>query len=352
MELVIADVRGEHDQLAGVDERHPWRLVGKLPVDVRPDRCGRIGRPGLGRKGTGELGVDLTVAELADVQVGVIVMGEGTAAKQWNDEVRRRGGCSASTPTITVGKFPGPPAFDKTTKTLNVPFGGLSNKVAVIDAATCNATDATGCGQTPGVVPVGIGTFFIAVSTAVNTVYAPATGYLGNGLGHTVAVIDGTSCNRTNHAGCAHPAAIVRVGHNPLGVAVSDKARTVYVGNFNNGDHPRTISMINEATCNGTHTAGCAGRHPTVTVGPRPYIPVVDARTGTVYMPDFSWADVSVINGSKCNAARTSGCHTVHEIPVGSQPVNVVISPRTSALYVGLAFPAPNGPLFIVKIKK
>ena len=260
-------------------------------------------------------------------------------------------GCSARPPTITVGKFPGPPAFNKTTKTLYVPFGSLANKVAVIDAATCNATDATGCGQIPGVVPVGTGTFFIAVSTAVNTVYAPATGYIGNGLGHTVAVIDGTSCNGTNHAGCAHPAAIVDVGHNPLGVAVSDRVRTVYVGNFNNGEYPGIISMINEATCNGTHTAGCAGRHPAVTVGPGPYIPVVDARTGTVYIPDFSWADVSVINGRKCNAARTSGCHAVHEIPVGSRPVTVVISPLSSALYVAPAFPPPNGPLFIVNIK-
>src|SRR5258708_960805 len=86
-------------------------------------------------------------------------------------------GCSASWPTISVGIFPGPPAFENATKTLYVPVGSRSNKVAVIDAAACNATDATGCGQTRGVVPVGAGTFFIAVSNAVNTVYAPATGY-------------------------------------------------------------------------------------------------------------------------------------------------------------------------------
>jgi DNA-binding beta-propeller fold protein YncE len=261
-------------------------------------------------------------------------------------------GSSASPPTINIGKFPGPPAFDKTTKTLYVPTGVRANQVAVIDAATCNATDTAGCGQTPGVIPVRPGTFFVAVSTAFNTVYAPATGYLGSGHGHTVAVIDGASCNGTNHAGCGRPGAIVHVGHNPLGVAINDKTRTVYVGNFNNGDYPGTLSMINEATCNGTHTAGCAGRPATITVGPGPYIPVVDARTGTVYVPDFSWADVTVINGSKCNAARTTGCRAaVHEISVGSQPVNVVISPRTSTLYVALAFPSQSGPMVIVKIK-
>ncbi len=141
------------------------------------------------------------------------------------------------------------------------------------------------------------------------------------------------------------------VGNNPLGVAISDRTRTVYVGNFNNGEHPGTISMINEGTCNGTHTAGCAGRPPAVTVGPGPYIPFVDARTGTVYIPDFSWADLSVINGSKCNAARTSGCREVHEVPIGSQPVGVVTSPSSSTLYVALGFPFPSGPMVIVKIK-
>jgi DNA-binding beta-propeller fold protein YncE len=231
-------------------------------------------------------------------------------------------GCSASQPTIAVGTFPGPPAFNKNTKTLYVPVGSLSNKVAVLDAATCNAT-----------------------------VYAPATGYLGNGRGHTVAVIDGTTCNGTNHAGCAHLAATINVGNNPIGLAVSDQTRTVYVTNFNNGNHPGTVSMIDEATCNGTHTAGCAGRHPTVTVGPGPYLPFVDAQTGAVYIPDFSWADVSVFNRRTCNATRTSGCHAVHEIPVGSQPAGVVASPDSSNIYVAFGFPYPVSPLVIVKIK-
>jgi len=260
-------------------------------------------------------------------------------------------GCSASWPTIKVGTFPGPPAFNNTTKSLYVPVGKLSNKIAVIDAATCNATDATGCGQTPGIAPVGAGTFIIAVSAAVNTVYAAATGYTTNGQGHTVAVIDGSSCNGTNHAGCAHPAATVDAGNNPIGVAVSDLTRTVYVTNFNNADHPGTVTMINERTCNGAHTAGCAGRHPAVTVGNGPYNLDVDPSTGTVYVPDIAWADVSVINGLKCNATSASGCHAVREIPVGSLPGAVVVSPRTSTLFVSSGFPAPTGALILVKIK-
>ena len=255
-------------------------------------------------------------------------------------------GCSAAWPTIKVGTFPGPPAFNPTTNTLYVPTGKLSNQISVINAATCNATITTGCGQTPGIAPVGAGTFLIAVSAAVNTVYAPATGYSTNGQGHTVAVIDGTTCNGTTHAGCAHPAATVDVGNNPLGVAVSDLTRTAYVTNFNNGNYPGTVTMINETTCNGTHTAGCASAHPAITTGPGPYALDVDTLTGTVYVPDFSWADVSVINGHRCNATTTSGCHVAQEIPVGSQPGDLVVSPGTSTVYV-----SAGGALVMIKIK-
>lgn len=55
---------------------------------------------------------------------------------------------------------------------------------------------------------------------------------------------------------------------------------------------------------------------------------------------------VSVINGRRCNATRTSGCHAVQEIPVGSQPGDLVVSPGTSTVYV-----SSSGSLVIVKIK-
>jgi len=76
---------------------------------------------------------------------------------------------------------------------------------------------------------------------------------------------------------------------------------------------------------------------------------LVDASTGTVYVSDFSWADVSVINGGKCDATRASGCHAVREIPVGSRPISLVTSADSSSLYVALTFPPQ--PLAIVKIK-
>ena len=100
--------------------------------------------------------------------------------------------CAATPPVITIGTGPGPPVLDRATGTLYVPYGANnSNRVAVVNAATCNATDTAGCGQHAGVVKVGGGTFVLAVSQATDTIYGPST------AGNTVAVINGATCNAT-----------------------------------------------------------------------------------------------------------------------------------------------------------
>ena len=128
-----------------------------------------------------------------------------------------------------------------------VSYGTTGNRVAVINAATCNAEDTSGCGQTPAVVKVGQGTFALAVSAATDTIYAPS------GADNTVAVINGATCNGTDHSGCGHLAATAKVGIDPFGAAVNDHTHTVYVTNNADGDSPGTVSVINAATCNGTN---------------------------------------------------------------------------------------------------
>ena len=155
----------------------------------------------------------------------------------------------------------------------------------------------SGCGQAPAVVTVGKGTFDLAVSVKTDTVYAPATGAAFNG--HTVAVINGATCNATNHSGCGHLAATVHVGLAPLGVAVNDQTHTVYVTNNTLGDTPGTVSVINAAACNGSHTLGCAGRMPTAPAGRSPGVIVVDTRTDIIYTADEFSAAVTVLNGAQ-----------------------------------------------------
>jgi DNA-binding beta-propeller fold protein YncE len=250
-------------------------------------------------------------------------------------------GCGKPAPLITVGPGPGPPALNTATRTLYVPFGNAANRVAVVNAATCNAQHTTGCGQAPAVARVGQGAFVLAVSAATDTIYGPNAGSAASHFtnGDTVSVINGAACNATNHVGCGHLAGTVKVGLNPQGVGINDRTHTVYVANNALGDLPGTVSVINGATCNGTHTSGCTARFPTVTVGRSPISVAVDTSTGTIYVSDFSSAAISAINGSMCRAAVTSGCRRPARLhAVGSQPFGVSVNQGTSTLYVTQPF--------------
>ena len=255
-------------------------------------------------------------------------------------------GCAAPAPVITTGPGPGPGVVDPATRTLYIPYGKAANRVAVVNAATCNAQDTAGCGQAPGVVTVGNGTFSLAVSTATDTIYAPATGAPAFN-GHTVAVINGATCNAASHSGCGHLAATINVGLVPLGVAVNDRTRTVYVVNNSLGDTPGTVSVINGATCNGSDPSGCAQGFPATGVGRSPELVAVDTRTDTIYVTDFASAAISVINGSACQAAATSGCREPAPLQAaGSQPLGISLNPQTGNLYVTQLFQAGSMSIF------
>ncbi|MGA8415337.1 MAG: YncE family protein [Candidatus Dormiibacterota bacterium] len=242
-------------------------------------------------------------------------------------------GCAAPAATITVGPGPLPPALNPATQSLYVPFGTNSNELAVMNAATCNAEVTSGCGQTPSVVAISENTAAVAVSVKQDTIYATN---VGNPFasGDTVDVVNGATCNGTDHSGCGSLAATLTVGAGPFGVGVDDATNTVYVANNTNGDTPGTVSVINSATCNGHDTAGCAGPFPTVVIGRSPLILAVDIRTDTIYVADYSSAGVSVINGSTCNAEVTSGCgRPAPEQAVGSQPFGVAVNQETNTVY-------------------
>jgi DNA-binding beta-propeller fold protein YncE len=212
-----------------------------------------------------------------------------------------------------------------------VGYGDNANRIAVINAATCNAADTSGCGQAPGVIKVGQGTFILSVSVTTDTVYAAVAGF--SAPGHTIAVINGATCNGTDHTGCGHLAATATVGLFPESSAVNDQTHTLYVANNFDGDAPGTLSIINTATCNGAHTAGCHRHFPTVTTGRSPLLVAMDTRTGLVYATDYGSASVSILNGAQCNATATTGCR-IREQAVGSGPLGLAIDPGARTVYV------------------
>src|SRR5262249_50240456 len=140
-------------------------------------------------------------------------------------------GCSAAPPLITVGPNPGPPGLNPLTKTLYVPDGSAANKVAVINAATCNATDTSGCGQTPAQVSVPKGTSGGGARPGATPARAPPPGLFTRGRGppgHTIGVTTAPPCNGPAPPGCGHPAATIRAGRAPFGMSVDDHTHTMY----------------------------------------------------------------------------------------------------------------------------
>jgi YVTN family beta-propeller protein len=250
------------------------------------------------------------------------------------------GGCHSPAATIHVGASPAGVAIDQATATAYVTNSG-SNTVSVIDAATCNATDQAGCGQTPATVTVGSSPLGVAVDQATDSVYVTESGT--NDEGDTVAVINGAICNATSRAGCGQTPATVTVGEGPFGIAVNASTNTIYVTNtgqlFDGGQVGDTVSVIDGASCDGTVTSGCGQTPAKVTVGSYPFGVAVDAATNKVFVANNNGGDgpssLSVISGSTCDATDVSGCAVAPlSLPgVGRAPHGIAFDPSTGAVY-------------------
>ena len=232
---------------------------------------------------------------------------------------------------LPAGASPQGIAFDAATGTLYVADIG-DNTISVINARTCNAVQRSGCGQVPASIRDPGGPIALAVNQATDTVYVANIGDNFSGQGHTVAVINGATCNGQQHSGCGQRPRRVRVGGGPDGVAVDQATDTVYTVNDgadnNNGD---TVSVLNGATCNARRHSGCGQTPATVRVGHGPFWIAVDQATRTAYTANNTDSTVSVINTATCNARRHSGCgqHTT-TVPAGFRPWALTIDPAAA----------------------
>src|SRR5262249_60883970 len=71
--------------------------------------------------------------------------------------------------------------------------------------------------------------------------------------GQGVAVVDAATCNAENASGCGQTPAMVGVAGSPGGVALDAATHTLYVGDSNEG----SVSLVDTASCNATDTSGC-----------------------------------------------------------------------------------------------
>ncbi len=213
--------------------------------------------------------------------------------------------------------------------------------VSVFNGATCNATDTSGCNQEPDSVRVGFGAGALAVDAATNTIYV-ANSATSNSVedslaGNTVSVIDGATCDAANTTGCAHAPRTVALGPiftTPDGVAVDQAADTIYVSDLQNGEGPGIVSVIDGATCNATISTGCGQTPATVRAGFGPAGIAYDGAARRVVVANLEDTSISVIDAAACNAIVRRGCsRTPPKIAVGRVPSAVAIDPTTGTIY-------------------
>ena len=220
-------------------------------------------------------------------------------------------------------------------------MGTLNGTVAVIDGRTCNATDHSGCAQTPATVMVGPGIVpDVWVDPRTDTIYSADNGH------HAVSVIDGRTCNGTQHSGCGQTPPTVRVPAGPYALAIDRRTRTLYVATFGDPQNfagfvpgaGTTVSMIDTTTCNAARHSGCSETPRKFTTGDGPVAVAVDGTARVVYVVNLGDLTVTRVNANACNATRTVGCRRTRSIiPVGGLPITVTVNPVTHTVYVANA---------------
>jgi YVTN family beta-propeller protein len=249
-------------------------------------------------------------------------------------DLLRASGCVSTMPSVPVGDGPVAIAVDQVTDTIYV-VNSDSNTVSVINGATCNAQDTSGCGHLPPVVRVGNNPVDVAVNQQTDTAYVANW---GNGTGTTVSVIDGRTCNGQITSGCGQLPAAVTIGTGPAGVAVDQSTDTVYAGTVGAGG-AESVSVIDGATCNASTTSGCARPPPSVSSGTGSVnynvAFAVDQATHTLYVANWASNTLSMIDTATCKDTVTLGCaQTPPTARVGSGPDGVALNLATHSLYV------------------
>jgi YVTN family beta-propeller protein len=267
--------------------------------------------------------------------------------------------------------------------------GGNSDSIAVIDISICNATNTSGCSQTPKQVVFPGSTLWLGGAASVpfgfpsildldettHTLYVPdanegpiyildtstcnggtptcsspiITAAHGDGVvierahhsvfilqainfSDQVQILDSSICNSTNQSGCGTPPSeSFTVSFFPnVPATVDETTHTLYMP----AQLPNILAVIDTSVCNASTTAGCAN-FAQVQIGAYGFAAVFDPQTRTVYVENFFSTSMSVVNGTTCNAMNHSGCNQKPPVlATGIDPTPFGYNPATQTLYV------------------
>jgi DNA-binding beta-propeller fold protein YncE len=167
-------------------------------------------------------------------------------------------GCDQVPGTVKVGDGPLGIGVDPTTNSIYVANTGaeggaisaLGHTVSLIDGATCNGTDQAGCGVAAATVTVGVAPFGIAVDQSTNEIYVANNN--GGDSSASLSVINGASCDTAETSGCAtRPPERPFSGYAPHGIALDPTNHVLYTANF----YGANVSAIDLASTNGFRSA-------------------------------------------------------------------------------------------------
>ena len=202
--------------------------------------------------------------------------------------------------TIKLGGFVVAAALNPATHTLYV--ADLKGSVDVIDVAACNAVTTNGCTRPVRKISDSQGPAALDIDPVTNTVYAVNNGDSDNG--DTVSVIDGATCNGTHGSGCGqaprHHHGRQRRLLGRRGPGPPHRLRRQQQRRDGLGHQRRPL----QRPCH----LGLRQAWPTVTTGANPEFVAVDPSSGTVFVVNHVDDTLSAINTGTCNGTMTSGC--------------------------------------------
>ena len=239
-----------------------------------------------------------------------------------------RSGCGVGSPhLVNVGSLPIQVLIDSTTRTAYVE-SQESASISVLNTATCNAQNQSGCPRVAPALATGINpTINIVINPYTHTLYSQSED------SNSLWVFDTHKCNAMHTAGCTNFAPTTTVGTAPVQVAENPVTRTLYVGHFDQTDN--TVSVIDTTACNQHHLTGCNQTWPTIPLGNAPRFLGVNTITNSIYVSNRGDGTLSVINGATCNRSNTSSCSQAQPTTVvGNTPQQIAVDESTNMIYV------------------
>src|SRR5437764_1503455 len=213
-------------------------------------------------------------------------------------------------PLIPTGSWPVHIMVDQATNTAYI-ANQLDNTISVVDGRNCSAGHTLQCNPIATISP-GPNPSDLVLDAAHRTLFATLAG----GNSDSIAVIDITNCNASNTSGCTQtPKQVVFPGSTlwqggaasvPFGfpsfLDLDETTHTLYVPDANEGP----IYILDTSTCNGS-TPTCSSPILTAAHGDGAVVERAHHSVFVVQVLNFS-ERVEILDSSTCNSTNQTGC--------------------------------------------